>query len=153
MESDIDNEAKLCISQFKLDMVSKFGLCVNVLCTSHKSISLDELLNVVNRVMNRKYPDVNHIDIRIACRLRSVVLYKQCFCRLARNYGYIVVDIASKLSMNHASICHSYKTFDDLLLCNNKDAVIIMEEVENELKTVFGADGYVQPNVEGSANP
>lgn len=98
-------------------------------------ISLKELFDIINQRLNetssKPYPD----GIRSTSRLREVVIYRQAFCKIANSIGYKITGIANFLEKNHATVIHSIKNINNLLIVNDPEILACIDDIYSRVES------------------
>lgn len=129
LSKEMAEQMELFKSKFKLMFGITPYVSINTRGTYIGEISLKELFDIVNQLLDetssKHYPN----GIRNNSRLREIVIYRQAFCKIANSIGYKITSIANFLEKNHATVIHSIRNINNLLLVNDAEIMACMDEI------------------------
>ena len=148
-------EASEMVNDFISNFRAKFGVSARVsysFTPIKYNITLQQLIKIIDILINEDIYIKSKVSVKTKTRKREIVLYRQCAFRIAVELGYGPSITAEAFGFDHATIIHSNKVIQSLIDTRNKQAINILNNIENELKTRYGIVGNVQLNDEGGDN-
>ena len=102
---------------------------------------------MVNTAMSKLHPGKNFVKgILTKNRDKTLVNYRYCFYKLAREMKYTTIQIANFTKFDHATILHGVSSIKDLLSVEDEQTIINLNSIYDELKDRYGIDGDFQFN-------
>jgi len=89
----------------------------------------DAIMNIINKEDPPEFPN------KLANLNRTYSIYRQIFCKIAKDLGYKKGVIAVYLRQNHANVIYSIKTIDNLLEINDYKTSYTYKKCLYELRT------------------
>jgi hypothetical protein len=86
-------------------------------------------MNIINKEDPPEFPN------KLANLNRTYSIYRQIFCKIAKDLGYKKGVIAVYLRQNHANVIYSIKTIDNLLEINDYKTSYTYKKCLYELRT------------------
>lgn len=143
-----EEEAAAYVARFKWMFRRKFGCTplvkYKVGLRHFNSITLKELLYIINIKLNEKSPEHLPNGIATKCRYRYIVEYRQMYFKIAKEMGFGVIDIGQSIGYNHATVIHGANNVKNLLATNNKDMVRLNNEIEKAIYEFLNHESIVE---------
>lgn len=95
--------------------------------------SLQRIEEVIMNVINKDDPP--EFPTKLADLNRRYSIYRQIFCKIAKDLGYRKGIIAVHLKQNHANVIYSIRTLNNLLEINDYKTCYIYKTCLYELRT------------------
>jgi chromosomal replication initiation ATPase DnaA len=118
----------------------------------HK-VGLHMILDLINEMLidecsedTNLLPRVQKEGIQTIGRQHYLVLYRQCFMKIANDLGYGSTAVSRFLGWDHATVIYSSKKVQDLIDTKDPETIIIYTKIINAYKVRFNNDGDVQQN-------
>jgi hypothetical protein len=89
----------------------------------------EAIMNIINK------EDLPEVPNKLANLNRTYSIYRQIFCKIAKDVGYKKGVIAVYLGQNHANVIYSIKTIDNLLEINDYKTSYTYKKCLYELRT------------------
>lgn len=134
------------VDMFKTKFKLKYGITPYVSITTkghyNGKLSLQELLDVVNKMFETHVGAKYNDGIFSNSRKREVVTYRHAFCKISHSLGYKLKSIADFINKNHATVIHSIRNVDNLLKSNDFEMTRCMDELYVEMERYITKKEY-----------
>jgi len=142
---NIEKEVETFINEFSDKFYGKFGIRPMVTYSSKVNLigtNLIDLENVANYCIYRDLDiDITGASIKTRTRQRTLVIYRQCIFKMARDLGYGLARIGHHFGYDHATVLYATRNITNLVTCKDKQVIKILNKLQNELEKRYRNDG------------
>jgi chromosomal replication initiation ATPase DnaA len=138
------------VHRFMKDFYNRFGVYPRVnysLGNSSRSFTLKDLKDIINHLIfndERITRVIKNPNLSSRSRLRELVIYRQCFCKIGTDMNYGPSIISSQIDYNHSTVIYSSCTINHLLEIKDKLTIETINKIEDELQKRFGSGEIIQ---------
>lgn len=148
-----EDEADQFIQDFSDKFYGKFGVYPRVTYSLKKGLvqlSLKDLEDIANHCIHVDLDvDIVGATIKTRTRQRTLVIYRQCIFKMARDIGYGLARIGHHFGYDHATVLYANKNINNLINCKDKQVIRVLTKIQDELEKRHRNDGDVQPDNQG----